>query len=382
MTHVIDACVHHTWGSAAEVAAYLPASWQEFLGRPGTLPGGGGMMPISPEAPYRNPAGDKLAGAYPPEGGPPGSTLSMLQAQLLDATPIDRAVLAFDTGMLIPAHPNHHLGRELVRAANDWSIDRWLGGQDDRLYGLALVPNQLPDAAADEIRRVGRHPRVVGVLLGANGLGKPFGHPVYHPIYEAAAELSLPLVLRAGSEAPVDVLSEATAGGPASTYAEAHLLAMQPMATHVVSMIAQGVFVKFPGLRVLVVGAGVTWLLSVVWRLDNEFKALRREVPWLTGRPSSYFLENVRLTTYPLDRLPGPGTWEAVFSALPDLERMVCFASGYPNWDTDQAAAVEQMLPASCRQAVLRDNAAAFFRWAPVAARRAPARTASVGEMR
>ena len=49
-----------------------------------------------------------------------------------------------------------------------------------------------------EIRRAGAHERMVGIALGANGLGLPFGHPAYHPIYEAASEMKLPILIQVG----------------------------------------------------------------------------------------------------------------------------------------------------------------------------------------
>jgi predicted TIM-barrel fold metal-dependent hydrolase len=268
-----------------------------------------------------------------------------------------------------------------VRAVNDWSIDRWLSGQDKRLYGLILVQNQLPEEAAREIRRLGANPRMVGVLMGGNGLGKPFGHPLYHPIYKAAHEFGLPVVIHVGADSPVDTLSEATAGGPAFTYAESHLMAPHPMITHAVSLIGQGLFVMMPELKVLLVGAGVTWVQTVMWRFDNEFKALRREVPWLSEQPSQYFLHNLRVSTYPLDGVPTPAAWSKVLGAQPGLEDMICFASGYPNWDADSAAAVAAKLPPAIHDKLFRENAEKLFRWSKHRRARA-SKPADVGVMR
>jgi uncharacterized protein len=375
---VIDSYVHHTWAEPAELASYLPRAWREFLGRPGSLPGGGGMMPLTPESPYSNPAGDKLASAY--AGGAPGSNPETVREQLADISGAGRVVLGYDSARLIPVHPNHYLGRELIRAANDWTIDRWLSGPDDPYYGLILVPNALPEDAASEVRRMAAHPRMVGVLMGANGLAKPFGHPVYHTIYEAAYENGLPVVIHVGGDAPADTLSKGTAAGDPFTYAEHHLMAAHPLITHAVSLVGQGVFVKMPDLRVMLVGAGVTWLLTVVWRYDNEYKALRREVPWLEEIPSHYIQRNLRLTTYALDAVGSRQSWSKVFSAFPGLDEMVCYASGYPYWDTDTVASVASALPESLHEAVFHDNPEKFFRWSRTKRPRARA-GAKVGAM-
>ncbi len=83
-----------------------------------------------------------------------------------------------------------------------------------------LVATQVPHEAAEEIRRVGRNPAIVGVFLGGNGLGKSFGHPCYHPIYAAAADMGLPIVIKTGSELPVDSPASVSGVGDPATYAE------------------------------------------------------------------------------------------------------------------------------------------------------------------
>jgi predicted TIM-barrel fold metal-dependent hydrolase len=136
-----------------------------------------------------------------------------------------------------------------------------------------------------------------------------------------------------------------------------------------------------PELKVLLVGAGVTWVQTVIWRFDNEFKALRREVPWLSEEPSQYFLRNLRVSTYPLDGVPTTAAWSKVLGAQPGLEDMICFASGYPNWDADSAAAVAAKLPPAIHDKLFRENAEKLFRWSKHRRARA-SKPADVGVMR
>ena len=44
------------------------------------------------------------------------------------------------------------------------------------------------------------------------------------------------------------------------------------------SLISEGTFAEFPELRVTMVEGGWTWLPSLMWRLDKNWKALRREI--------------------------------------------------------------------------------------------------------
>jgi hypothetical protein len=379
---VIDACVHHHWRSQLEVTDFMSAGWREHIGVPGTLPGGAGAMPILPAAPFRHPAGDYLATAEP-DGAPAGSDPGLLVRQALGAGRVERAVLSHDRGMFIPAVPNTHRASALARAINDWTIERWFAA-DERLFGLVLVPNQTPQEGAAEVRRAGAHERMVGALMAANGLGKPFGHPAYHPIYEAAAELDLPVVLHPGGDVGADTLTHPTAGGMPSTFGELSALAFSPIMTHVQSMIVQGVFEKYPDLRLFVSGVGTAWIPGLFFRLDVNWRGLRREVPWVRRLPSDYFRDHVRVSTWPIDRPAEPDGAERVvklLDAFGDAADLLCFASGYPHWNTDAVDDIAQRLPASWHAKVFHDNARNWFRWPDRERRPTSRRTVEVGAM-
>lgn len=379
---VIDACVHHHWRSQLEVTDRMPPGWREHIGVPGTLPGGAGAMPILPATPYRRPGGDYLAGADP-DGGPPGSDPMLTAAQVLDPYGVRRAILSHDKGMFIPGVPNTHRAAALARAINDWTVERWYGA-DDRFSGLVLVPSQTPAEGAAEIRRAGVHDRMAGVLLAANGLGKPFGHPAYHPIYAAAADLDLTVVLHTGGDVGADTLTHPTAGGLPATYGELSALAYSPIMTHVQSMIVQGVFERFPSLRLFVSGAGAAWIPGLFFRLDVNWRGLRREVPWVRRQPSDYLREHVRISTWPLDRPAEPDGAERViraYEAFGGMDDLLCFASGYPHWNADTVEDAAARLPESWHAKVFHDNALGWFRL-PGRPRGAPVRPAvEVGGM-
>ncbi len=62
-----------------------------------------------------------------------------------------------------------------------------------------------------------------------------------------------------------------------------------------------GVFDKYPELRVTMIESSWTWVPSTMWRLDHNYRSLRREVPWVKRMPSSYIREQVRFTTQPME---------------------------------------------------------------------------------
>ncbi len=361
---VIDATVHHHWASQLEVTDFMSAGWREHLGVPGTLPGGAGAMHILPATGYRRPGGDYIEGsaeAPAPAASDPARTVS----QVFAGGRVERAILSYDRGMFIPSVPNTYRAEALAQAMNDWTIQRWFP-EDPRLYGLVIVANQTPLAAAEEIRRAGAHERMVGVLMAANGLGKPFGHPAYHPIYAAAAELDLTIVLHSGGDQPSDTLSHPTAGGLPATYAETALLEYSPIMTHVQSLIVQGVFEKFPSLRVYVAGAGAAWIPGLFFRLDVNWRGLRREVPWVRRPPSEYLRESFRVSTWPFDRAPGEDGAERIvrgLRAFGGMDDLLCFASGYPAWSTEIADEVAGRIPPEWHSKVFDTNAREWFRW-------------------
>jgi uncharacterized protein len=343
----IDASVHHHWDDDRTILEYVTPGWRDYLSQSTDLPGGApmafvpGVMQMAP--------GDLRAGA----------------GELDPETPLeaDRVVLSHGPGALTTVLTNPNQAEEIARAINDWTIDRWLDDAPAGRHALAIVPNQLPEGGAAEVRRVGGHPRIAGLQMGANALARPFGHQIYHPIYQAAAELDLPIVVRADCDQPAETLSSPTGGGPAATFVETYVLGAQSLAAAVASFIGQGVFERFPDLKLFVEGAGSAWLPSLIWRFDAEYPPSRREVSWLHRTPTEYLLNNVRVSTHPLERGNVESWRHLVEGSIDGLEQVLCYASGFPDWDADDPATVESYLPAEWRQRVMRDNAADLFRW-------------------
>ena len=60
------------------------------------------------------------------------------------------------------------------------------------------------------------------------------------------------------------------------TYAEFHALRAQSVLTHLTSLIVQGILERYPDMRVVLVGAGTTWIPGYLWRIDADFRLLLR----------------------------------------------------------------------------------------------------------
>lgn len=365
---VNDCDVHHDWPTQEHLLPYLSSGWREYVVGPSRAGGrsevsGKGLLPFTTTQMWPNPTGVSRPDAFPDGGGAAASDYSLLCEQLLDPTRIARAVLQYAAAGFLGSVPNPYYAAELARAANDWSIDNWLNLDDSRLYGAVLVAPQLPDAAAAEIRRVGVHPRMCELLLCSTGLGKPFGHPAYSPIHEAAAEMDIAIAIHSGGEVfPGNNVSPLGSGMP-SFYFENSVLTFQGIMTHLTSFITHGVFEKYPGLRLLLVEAGVSWVPGLLWRLDAAYKGLRRELPWVKRFPSEYFYDHVRVTTQPLERSPEPEQLVELLK-LYGGEDILCFSTDYPHWDTDEERYVSTRIPPEWHSKVFYENARKFYKWA------------------
>jgi predicted TIM-barrel fold metal-dependent hydrolase len=346
----IDAGVHLQWPTFSEVMGYLPSAWQDYVGRPGSLPGGWGARPIHLDHPYQAPGAPRVVGTGTAHNGAPA------------ALPHEPRMMIQEAGIFVAAEPNPYLAPEIARAANTWFLERYVDDQPPSVYGAATVAAQVPNAAAQEIARVAADRRIAAVLLGSASLGRPFGHPAYLPILDAAVEHGLPIVIHADGDAVLESIARPSAAGRPSTYAELRILGAQSLMTHLASLIANGAFERHPGLKVLLHGGSIAWLAPLLWRLDANYKGLRREVPWLTCLPSEYAREHIGVSTYPLDTVDEPDKLAAMIALHGDFREMLCFASGAGRADASDAELVARCCPKDWTANVMRENAAAMLR--------------------
>jgi uncharacterized protein len=352
---VIDCDVHHARQTDAELLDFLPRAWRQYAVGPGPA----GIVPLTVSDGYPNPHGFMRADSYGNGGAPPGSELAMMDAQLLKPAAVARAVLTYGDDIHVSGHHNPYFATALAEALNEWTIARWLD-VDDRLVGSILVAAQLPDRAAAEIRRLADDPRMVQVLLADNPTKSGFGHPIFHPLYEAAVESGRPVAIHAGANDWANPPS--TGGATTNMYFEAHSLWPQALMTHFVSLVAHGVFEKFRELKILLIEGGSAWIGPLLWRMDTEYKGLRREIPWVRRLPSEYFREHVWVSTQPLELSPRRERLVEALEWFDGAERLV-FSSDYPHWDSDELEHVRARLPQDWHENVFRRNAMRLYDW-------------------
>ncbi|UTW12896.1 amidohydrolase family protein [Marinobacterium rhizophilum] len=347
---IIDVDCHNYWSSAEVLLPYMDPFFKDYFIR-GEQPGPRGAFPHA-HRPWLHPEGFKRADINPVSED---DNYAIMKAKHLDHYGIDYAILTGDEALEASTLANPYYAAALVRAYNDYQVEEWLP-RDDRLVGSIVIAPQDPQLAAQEIRRLGQNPRMVQVLA-SHGASRPYGDPFYHPIYEACAEMGLPFAIHLGGQGGIN--SNPIGAGPTTFFWETHAILPQSAMTHVASMIAQGVFEKWPQLYFVVIECGVAWVPSVLWRLDANYKALRKETPWLKRLPSEYFKDHIRFTTQPLER---PDNLQHLWSLLEamDGKNTLMYASDYPHWDYDDLNSLH--IPPEWRQNILGDNAMQVFK--------------------
>ena len=347
--HLIDTDVHQTLRSYKELLPYLPRVWHERI----TVGGFG-----QPATGYFSEVGIMRNDAVPEDGSPAGSDRDFLIHQLVDAYQIDVAILTGAGILGVSVLTDADYAAAVASAYNDWLIAKWLS-YDRRFRGAMVIATQDPQLAAAEIDRVGDHTGIVEVVM-ASATRIPYGQRFYHPIYAAAERHGLPVAIHPGTEG-AGIANPPTAAGYPSRYIEWHTCLSQNFMAHLVSLVCEGVFVKFPNLRFVLIEGGVSWLAPLMWRLDKNYKALRAEVPWLTRLPSEYIKEHCRLTTQPIEEPPNPEHLVQIFEMI-DAEHILMYSSDYPHWDFDSPLAALQYLPERMKRRIMVDNARELYR--------------------
>jgi predicted TIM-barrel fold metal-dependent hydrolase len=342
---LVDTDVHITPRSLGALFPYLAARWRDYIRESGVQSLESDLYP--PGSPISAIPGSR------PADGPPGSAPDLLRAQLLEPWRVEAAVTHCIYG--IDGIHNPDWAVAMARAVNDWQHAEWLAGEP-RLRGSVVVAAQDPARAAAEIDRVGDLPEFVQVLMPVRARS-PLGSRSYWPIYEAAQRHGLALAVHAGGTSGNPI----TPVGAPSYYLEEYVGLAQAFQAQVVSLVCEGVPVRFPRLPIVLVESGFTWLPPLMWRLDKNWKGLRREIPWVDRLPSEVIRESVRLTAQPIDGPDDPATLEVIDRLGSD--RMLMFATDYPHRQFDDPSrSAPAGLPADAMVRFLGRNALDTYR--------------------
>jgi aminocarboxymuconate-semialdehyde decarboxylase len=239
------------------------------------------------------------------------------------------------------------VGVAAAQIQND-EIARLVREHPDRFAGIATLPMQAPQQAADELRRAMQKLGLHGAMIGSNVGGKNLDDPSFEPLWAAAAELDAFMMIHPGNVAGADRLRSYYLGN----------LIGNPLDTTIAAacLIFGGVLERYPTLDfVMAHGGGFIpyqggrWVHG--WQVRPEPKQ------HLKHSPEKY-----------LDRL----RYDTILHAKAPLEFLVAsvgagrvfLGSDYP-YDMGTMECVRQVralgISATDRDSILGDHAAAIF---------------------
>ena len=347
---IIDSDIHPALSSPRDLDPFLSARWRQHIAEYGKLT----RKPYAERGTYpRFMPNTARRDAWPPGGKPPGSDLAFMRAQLLDRYDIEIGILEPLFGASEVRNPD--LAAALCSAVNDWQMAA-LVSQEPRLRASIQVPIEDPAAAVAEIERCVADRAYAQIQMTSRST-EPIGRRRYWPIFEAAERHGLPIGMHVGGDSGH---APSAAGWP-SFYIEDHHGLVHAMQCQATSLILEGVFERFPGLKVILIEGGFAWAPSLAWRLDAQFAKMCSEVPHLKMKPSEYMKRNLWFSTQPMEEPENPEDLRRILDWI-GWDRIV-FATDYPHWDFDDPeTAFPCKLSAGERRMIFRDNALGIYR--------------------
>jgi uncharacterized protein len=237
-----------------------------------------------------------------------------------------------------------------VEALNVYAEENWASSSSK----IAMVVSPFdPYASAQQIRKRGSAGRIGAVAMPLLPTMLGSGH--WDPVYDACQELGLPVLIHysgvEGSYTGAPPLSGAPHTNPLS-----RLILMPHLAeSNLASLLFEGTFYRFPELRLLFAGFGFKWVPSLLRRMDQEWRNFRSDMPWIREKPSTKFLSNVWVSSYPVGEAVNPAQWIGEYSAAM-LERIVY--SSHAPFETDRIEDVEAVLGAAWVERLMRNGEA------------------------
>lgn len=323
---MIDCDIHDEVPSLQALYPYLPEHWVDYCDESAF---------VGPDADdYPEPA----ATSYHPEyrellkgtsGSATENRLALVQEHVLDKWGIEVGVL--NPSYRVQSIHWLDLAESMATAINAWQEKEWVE-KDSRLRASLVVPSQNPQVAAAEVERWRGNPAFVQVVLPARS-HMPYGNRNFDPMFAAIEKAGLKVAVSFGGSPG----NPPSGVGWPNTYFEIHAGMAQVFQSQVMNMVYEGLFDRFPGLKVVLLEGGFTWAPSLMWRMDKEWKGLRHNVPWVKELPSQYMRRHFRWSMLPLDESPVTSQNLEVLEQMQG-EDLLMFSSDFPHWhfsDTD-----------------------------------------------
>jgi predicted TIM-barrel fold metal-dependent hydrolase len=351
---VIDAD-GHVVEDLAWIVDQVPPKWRQFA--PELLGEVGGHVSYRLEgrlwrSRFRFPHGaqnhNSAGGVIQRGGSDPVSRL-----EVLDSEGIDVAVLYPSSGLLFGLYESAETPALLCRAYNDW-LAQYCSTDPRRLVGVALLPQQSPELAAEELERAVTEHNFVGGTVRPNRIaGRTVDDPAFTVLWETAARLDVPIAFHEATLSGIDTVGSDRANSYAASHISSHVL--EGMMAMLVTTLA-GLTQRVPGLRLGFFECGCGWAPTWLDRIEEHFEFAPDD--YLGGDPRGQ-INRVTWLTFELEE---PGLVSTLQQGWADN---VCFASDYPHFDAFFPGAIkyvrDRLRDPEMEAKVLGRNALAFY---------------------
>ncbi len=348
---IVDCDIHPIQRSNRDLYPFLPKHWQQHMETFGPHVRQGLSERISWP---RMMASGQRADAYPKEGGPPGSSYELMKRQHLDPNGVEHGMLiALSKGGM--EERNQDYAAALMSAVNDWQVECWVK-VDPRLRAGVVIVADDPESSVKEIEKRAAQKEFSQIIISPRS-AEPLGRRRFWPIYEAAQAAGFPLGIH---PAAIPGGAPSTGAGWPTYYMQEHYTFGSASESVAISLVMEGVFERFPRLKIAMIESGFSWAPTLGWRMDSIFERMYKETPHLKRRPSEYMRENFWFATQPIEEPENPQHLIDIFEWI-GWEKIM-FSSDYPHWDFDDPRyAISVKLSEVNRAKIFRDNAKALY---------------------
>lgn len=340
--------------SAPQVADHLSQKWKDYIARYGLSSFGGGGEPLAARVHARLDAVDA--------NGRVGANPARAIEQVVDLYDMSALVLTCPQVYIVMSgevNMPHEMATALCRAYNDVLAYTWCD-HDDRFRASITVARDISGAEREIERCMSEHSdKFVQVLMSPTG-ANPVGSPRYWPIFEAYRAYGIPLGFHVSGMG-----RQPTGAGRLNFCGETHAAFVVLPLSMMPSFVFEGVFDRFPKLKITALELGWDWVVTYSWRLDAVYHKHRDDLPHLSKRPSEYLKEHFWFSTQSLEEPERPDMTEDVFRMFEEAgfaDRLM-FSSDYPHWDFDSPyQTVPEPFPEDRRRCILGQNASTLYK--------------------
>lgn len=211
----------------------------------------------------------------------------------LDDVGIDWTVLYPTTALAYGKIVSLDYAVAATRAYNDWLHQTYLQF-NPRFKGMAIIPMQDPEEAVNELRRAVTELGMLGAMMPSNGLPLPLGAKAYWPVYAEAERLGCSLAVHGGchDRFGLDHLN---------MYVPVHALGHPwGLTISCASIVYNGIFDRFPGVRIAFLEGGIAWLLLCLERFHASHETHHQYIPPENfgvregERPDKYIIQQIQ----------------------------------------------------------------------------------------